>query len=478
MNTAPATRRRAGAKVIHAIGIFGSVKALLILCGLVRNKIIATVVGPAGLGLVMLYNSIIELVSQGTRLSIDQSAQRDISRNLGNARRLSLTVTVVHRWTLWLGALSVVLMCALSPLLSRWSWGTASRWYIYCILSPVPALITWGAMSVTINQGLRRFKAVARIQLFGGVAGIAAAVPLILWLGLDSIVWIIVAYGVATAAGGWIWRARVPRAPADNATVRRHGLGFVRLGILITASYAVSQVTSYIFVLYLNHTGTTTALGMYQAGYTLVNTYVAVILTGVWIEYYPRLSAMAHSPRRLQTALNHETAVALWVLMPVLCIFIALDQWVVRLVYAPGFGAVVPYVTLAAAGVTLRAVSWCQAYIILAKGDGHTYIVTETVSSLLILGLNIAGYRLWGFTGLGVSYIGGYGAYTAMTTLVCRRRYGVRLNAGVTRLAVLAVTVCLGAAVMHRCGWWWGAAAAGSATVPFAARRLWRMYRR
>ena len=70
---------KATGTVFKAIGTFGSIKMLSIVCSLVRNKLIAVWVGPVGLGLVILYNSISDTLSVATRLNIDQSAVRTIA---------------------------------------------------------------------------------------------------------------------------------------------------------------------------------------------------------------------------------------------------------------------------------------------------------------------------------------------------------------------------------------------------------------
>lgn len=59
----------------------------------------------------------------------------------------------------------------------------------------------------------------------------------------------------------------------------------------------------------------------------------------------------------------------------------------------------------------------------MAKGDGTVYILTESLSAFLGLALNILGYSLWRFEGLGVSYIVWYASYTVITYVVYARRY-------------------------------------------------------
>ena len=65
--------------VLKYTGIFGGVQGLNILISLVRNKLVALLLGPAGMGLAALFNSVVNFVSQATSFGISFSAVRHLS---------------------------------------------------------------------------------------------------------------------------------------------------------------------------------------------------------------------------------------------------------------------------------------------------------------------------------------------------------------------------------------------------------------
>ena len=65
--------------VLKYTGLFGGVQGLSILVGIVRNKLVAMILGPEGMGLISLFNSTINLLSNSTNLGISMSAVRNIS---------------------------------------------------------------------------------------------------------------------------------------------------------------------------------------------------------------------------------------------------------------------------------------------------------------------------------------------------------------------------------------------------------------
>lgn len=419
------------------MGLFSGVKLIGIVCALVRNKLIAWLVGPAGLGLVMIYNSIVDLMSQATRLSMDQSAQRDISQ--ASSANVAVTVTVVRRWALWLGLGGMALMSLLSPLISLWSFDTVDCWPRFCALSVVPLCLTYATCTSAQNQGLRRFKALVWSNVTAMVVGLVIVVPLIVFFRIESMLWIIVAYGVTAWLGSYIFRPRIASVDLPRRQIIDKGRSFIRLGAQITLAMFVSQALGYVFVLFLNNYSSTDTLGIYQSGYTMMNSYIGIIFSAIWIEYYPRLSAMAHSPRRLALAASHELIVTALLMTPLLCLLILLINPIVRLIYSEAFLPIVPFMVLGSVGVIFRLSSWCLAYVILASGDGKAYLFTETGSAVIGLGANLAGYVLGGFTGLGIAYIVWYAGYTALTAYICRRRYGMTYSGR----AVLTAFGCL-----------------------------------
>ena len=118
-------------------------------------------------------------------------------------------------------------------------------------------------------------------------------------------------------------------------------------------------------------------------------------------------------------------------------LFINLVPVIISLLYDTTFSAATGYVTIAAVGTMLKAVSFVLAYVIVARGDGMIYLVTEFISAALYLVLNIVGYRLYGLDGVGGAYIIWYLAYTLSVFLVYRYRYHL---GGISRQLFKAAT--------------------------------------
>ena len=411
---------------MKAMGLFGGVQVMGILCSIIRTKLVAMWIGPVGIGLFGLFNNALEMIATGTNLGIRSSSVRDISQALekrdpGLAARM---VTVVRKWSLWLGLAGALLTLAAAPALSELTFGDTSHLWGFVALSIAVLLQALTNGEYAVLQGTARLKRLASVTLWGTIVGLAVSVPLFYWLRQDSILPSIIAYAMALAVFAWLFRNReYPAAAMTRHEAFDMGKGFVRLGIYMTLGNFATILASYAFNAWLNVHAGTDQVGYYQAGYTLINKYTGLILTALGMEYYPRLSRVADSRQRLRAFVSQEINVAIAIMAPVVALFILLRELVVWILYTPEFNVILTFVSWGMIGTVLRTLSWCLAFTILAKGDGKTYLWTEVASAVINLVLNIVFYRWWGLTGLGIAFLVSYMLYTLIIAVVYFKTY-------------------------------------------------------
>lgn len=114
-------------QILKYTGLFGGVQGLSILVGVVRNKLVASLLGTEGMGLVALFNSTIKLLGDSTNLGLSMSSVREISDAYGNDQkeRLEHAVQLIRSWSLFTAIMGMLVCLVFSPLLNRWvfSWG-------------------------------------------------------------------------------------------------------------------------------------------------------------------------------------------------------------------------------------------------------------------------------------------------------------------------------------------------------------------
>ena len=161
------------------------------------------------------------------------------------------------------------------------------------------------------------------------------------------------------------------------------------------------------------------------------------------LEFYPRLSRVAGSEHRLRVFVSHEINIAFMVLTPLLLAMILLRSQLVWLLYSKEFEIIVTYMSWGAVGTLFRAMSWCMAFVMLAKGDGKIFLITETLSAVTVLVLNMLCFHLWGIDGLGYSYLASYALYTIIVGVVYFGVYKLTMSTRCFVNLLLALMVCV-----------------------------------
>ena len=425
-------------RVLKAMSVFGGIQVITILCSVVRTKLVAVWIGPAGVGLITLYNATIDMLSQTSQLNLRQSAVRDISAGRSEDR-LPRVVAVVRSLALYLGIGGALLCAVLSPLLSRWTFGDGEHTAAFIVLSLVVLFTSLAAGEQAVMQGLEHLKNIARSTLWAALVSTAAALLLFYFLRIDGIVPVLLAFGLFTFLFARLNRVNPPgpQSPLPGvAQAFREGRRMLSLGMYMTVSSFVSLLAAYLFAVYLNRHYSDSTVGIYQSGFTLVNTYVGVIFTAISMEYFPRLSSVAMRPKLASVLVSHEIRVTLWALLPLVVCFICASGLIVHILYTSSFMSMVPYISIAVTGTFMRAVSWCMAFAILARGDGRSFILTESVSAAVMLVLNVIFFSRMDFMGLGIAYVIWYLVYALVVYFAAfRGKYGMSLRPGILRLA-------------------------------------------
>ena len=437
---------RLNAAILKLSGLFGGLQATGILCSVIRAKLVAVWIGATGIGLFGIFNTALEMLTTLSLFGLRESAVRTVART--PQAGIPLVIRIVRRCALVLGVAGMLLTLCLSGVLSRISFHDNSFTWAFALLSVIVLTSVINGGESAVLQGMRRYRKLALCSMIGAVGGLAVSVPMFYYWRINSIVPSIMAYGLITWLALGFYREKLE--PGGEAVSVRQtidlGKRMLSLGFYLTVTGFVGNAISYAMMAWLNNYADTEAAGYYQAGFTLVNRYVGLVFTAVSMEYYPRLSGVASSARRVSTFVSNQLFMLLALLAPVVIVFISCSGFIISLLYKPDFAVAVPFVVLAAAGTVFRGISWCLAFVILARGDGRTYLVSEVSSALISIALNIVCYIHWGFLGLGFAYIAWYLCYTLIVSAVYFRRYRLWINRGFVPFGIYTAAICASAA--------------------------------
>ena len=149
--------------------IFGGVQVFNILVGIIRQKFIAILLGPKGMGIAGLLMSTITLISSLTNCGLSTSAVRNIAEANANNndRRISYVIRIFRRLIWITGTVGSLICLIFSRYISRITFGNEDYSIAFKILSVSILLLQLTAGQNALLQGLRKYKDLAILGIGG-----------------------------------------------------------------------------------------------------------------------------------------------------------------------------------------------------------------------------------------------------------------------------------------------------------------------
>lgn len=391
-------------RVLKATTLLGSTQVMSMACSVVRMKLLSIWVGELGVGLMGAISQAADFIGNATQLSMRTTAVRDLAAAPPSHR--SQVLICVRRYGLLLGLIGFAIMFLLAPQIAEFTYGSGVFGWAYRI-SALSILFTslLGSETVVL-QAYGEYKAIAMRGLLSAILGLLIALPLFYVLRENGVAFAILGYSLV----GWLTALHLSRRhraikplPTWKSSLSL-GKGFIAVGAILTVTSLVTDAVNFAFIGFIGRHGEV-ALGHFQAGYTMLWRYVGICFTAFAVEFYPRLSRVAHNRRATSLMITHQAMLFTILAVPFAALAIALAPWLVRQLFRQSFMPMLPYFVWGMVGMILRPLSITMSYSFLAANRGRVYAITEIMSSLAGLALNITGFTLGGFTGLGLALI-------------------------------------------------------------------------
>ena len=145
-------------KIIGATSLFGGVQVINMLCSLIRNKVIAMLLGAEGVGMITLFNSSVEMISSLTNLGLRQSSVRDVATAHKRGEEVLKKIAgVVRKLSLILGLFGAMVFIGAAPLLSKIAFGNDQNIWSFVFLSVALLFNALASGEQAILQGSEKF---------------------------------------------------------------------------------------------------------------------------------------------------------------------------------------------------------------------------------------------------------------------------------------------------------------------------------
>jgi antigen flippase len=274
--------KRSYGQILKSSALIGGSSILSVGFGIVRNKAIALILGPSGVGLFGLYNSVYDLTRSFAGLGVNSSGVRQIAEAVGsqNEERISRTVSTLRRVAFATGILGAALLVLFRRQISLLTFGTEAHANAVALLGVAVFFADISAGQIALVQGMRRIADLARINVLGAFFGTVLGVPIIYAYKKDGVVPSLVAVAGMSILTSW-WYARRVKVQPSRMPLReliRESSSLLRLGLVFMCTSMMTLGVGYLVRIMVVRGIDLDAAGYYQAAWNLGGFYFGFVL--------------------------------------------------------------------------------------------------------------------------------------------------------------------------------------------------------
>lgn len=396
-------------KGLKATALFGGVKIYSIFISIIKNKFMALLIGVEGMGIAGLLTLTLSIISSVTNLGLGNSAVLDIAtaNSKDDKIEISRTVIVLRRLVWVTGILGSVIMCILSPWLSKLVFGNDEYTIAFILISITLFFDQLSSGQNALMQGIRKYNYLAKANFLGQTIGLLISVPLYYIYRIDAIVPTLIISSLASLLLSFFFSNKIPieKIKVDRPGTIIIGKRMTKLGISMSFSGVITIGLAYVLRLYMANKGGIDEVGLYNAGFAIAETYVGLIFTAMGTDYYPRLSSIISDKMKMKNLVSDQAMIGLLLIFPILIAFIIFTPIVIKLLLSSDFLSLIFFLKTVMLGMLFRTCSWTLGYIIMANRDSKLLILSSSIFGAFMFAMNVLFYTFWGIDGLGISYV-------------------------------------------------------------------------
>ncbi|HYZ82793.1 MAG TPA: O-antigen translocase [Bryobacteraceae bacterium] len=428
-------------QILKSTALVGGASVANIVIGMIRTKVLAIFLGPAGFGLFGLYGSIVDVAQSVAGLGVNSSGVRQIADAVGSGDpdRVARTAAVLRHVSVILGLLGASVLVVFSRQISTLTFGNTEHAAGISLLAAAVLFREISAAQGALVQGMRRIADLAKLSVLGAVFGVLISIPIVYFLRERGVAPSLVGVAAMSILTSW-WYSRKIKTRATTLThsqLKHETAALVKLGFAFMASGLMMMGSAYVVRIIIVHKLGLNATGLYQSSWTLGGLYIGFVLQAMGADFYPRLTARAADHIACNRMVNEQAQVGMLLGGPGVLATLTFAPVVITLFYTAEFEAAVGLLRWISLGGILRAINWPLGFIILAKGEQSLFFWSELAWTTVNVGLTWILIEAIGLDGAGIAFFGAYVFHGVLIYVLVRRLTGFRWTRENTKLGLV-----------------------------------------
>lgn len=400
-------KRASKADIVKVFSLTSVSTLVKMLTGFVSVKVVASIIGPAGVALVGHLNNFATIAMSLSSGGINNGITKYISEFKNDEGKVRTYLSTALRITVICSLCVGVAMIVLNRLLSRLILQTEEYWYVFLIFGFTILLYALNLMLLSVVNGFKEFKKYVKINIANSVVGLCFTLVFVLTLGLPGALVSAVTYqSVMLFITMWMvrkssWAAWSNFKERLNRLASKQYFKYTLMTLTTAATVPISQLLLRSYV--ISEISPIEA-GWWEAMNRLSNMYLMVITTSFTVYYMPRLSELSD-----KYELRREIFKAYKQIVPILIVGFALiylfRHLIIKILFSPEFLPMENLFIWQLTGDFFKICSWLLAFIMVAKAMSKAYIATEIIFALTYIAFGFVFMRMNGVVGITQAYL-------------------------------------------------------------------------
>lgn len=383
------------------------------LTGLISVKVVAIIIGPAGIALLGQLNNFTTIIMTVASGGISNGITKYIAEYRDSEEKVKILLSTGIRIIICCSFICGLLLISFHSFLSRFLMQSPDYGYVFFIFGMTVFLYALNLMINSILNGYKEFKKYITINIIGSIVGLLFSLALVFILGLKgALISAVTFQSVIFFISLWLIRKYSWVKPMyfkekfDKAIAKKY-FHYTIMTFVTAATLPVSQLLLRGYV--ISEISSVEA-GWWEAMNRISNMYLLVITSSLSVYYLPRLSEL-----QKRSEIKEEIYKAYKLIIPMLLVgftFIYLFRFfIIRILFTTEFLPMSDLFIWQLIGDFFKISSWLLAFLMVAKSRTTIFVSTEFLFSALFISLGFLFIKLNGVVGITQAYMINYIIY-------------------------------------------------------------------
>lgn len=406
-------KRAAKADIIKVFSLT-SISTLVKMCtGLVSVKVVASIIGPAGVALVGQLNNFSTIALSLATGGINSGITKYIAEYKEDSSIVKQYIATAFKIVVGCSLLIGLILLLGCRIISQLVMLTPEYWYVFAIFGFTIIFYGINNLIVSIVNGYKQFNKYVKVNIVSCIFGVAFTVCLVLIWGLPGALVSAVTFQSLMIGVSLIMLRKFQWLKKDyfiGHFKKAIASKYFRYSLMTLTSAMTVPVTQMLLRGYVMAEISEVEAGWWEGMNRISHMYLMVITSSFSVYYLPRMSEI-HDKNELRKEIFKSYKVIIPMLILGFTIIYLLRFFIIRILFTPDFIPMSKLFIWQMAGDFFKICSWLLAYLMVAKAMTKLYVSTEIVFSFSYLGLGIFFAHLDGVVGLNKAYLINYVIY-------------------------------------------------------------------